>query len=85
MMETSNIMDTRQIKALMKDFDESNLSRLKIEKEGFMVEFEKATVTAAAPAQQVVTAAPAAQPQQLHLSKLVMLLKRGRHLQSSKL
>jgi len=58
-------MDTRQIKALMKDFDESNLSRLKIEKEGFMVEFEKATVTAAAPAQQVVTAAPAAQPQQI--------------------
>ena len=58
-------MDTRQIKALMKDFDESNLSRLKIEKEGFLVEFEKATVAAAAPVQQqVVAAAPAAQPQQ---------------------
>ena len=56
-------MDTRQIKALMKDFDESNLSRLKIEKEGFLVEFEKATATAA-PAQQQVAAAPAAQPQQ---------------------
>ena len=56
-------MDTRQIKALMKDFDESNLSRLKIEKEGFSVEFEKATVATAAPVQQIV-AAPAVQPQQ---------------------
>jgi len=62
--ETSNIMDTRQIKALMKDFDESSLSRLKIEKEGFSVEFEKATVATAAPVQQVVAAAPAAQQQQ---------------------
>ena len=56
-------MDTRQIKALMKDFDESSLSRLKIEKEGFSVEFEKATIAAApAPAvQQVAAAAPAPQ------------------------
>jgi len=52
-------MDTRQIKALMKDFDESNLSRLKIEKEGFSVEFEKAVATVAAP---VVAAAPVAAP-----------------------
>ncbi len=53
-------MDTRQIKALMKDFDESNLSRLKIEQEGFSLEFEKATIAtvAAAPVQQVA-AAPA--------------------------
>ena len=58
-------MDTRQIKALMKDFDESSLSRLKIEKEGFSVEFEKATVATATPAQQqVVAAVPSAQPQQ---------------------
>jgi len=57
-------MDTRQIKALMKDFDESNLSRLKIEKEGFSVEFEKATV-ATAPVQQVAqAAAPVAAPAQ---------------------
>ena len=63
-MEISDTMDTRQIKALMKDFDESSLSRLKIEKEGFIVEFEKATITTATPAQQVVATAPAAQPQQ---------------------
>ena len=55
-------MDTRQIKALMKDFDESSLSRLKIEKEGFSVEFEKATIATAAPVQQqTVAAAPAPQ------------------------
>ncbi len=52
-------MDTRQIKALMKDFDESNLSRLKIEKEGFSVEFEKAVTPIAA---SVVAAAPVAAP-----------------------
>ncbi len=61
-------MDTRQIKALMKDFDESNLSRLKIEKEGFSVEFEKATVATTAPVMQQLpsntaqTTAPAAAP-----------------------
>ena len=62
-------MDTRQIKALMKDFDESNLSRLKIEKEGFSVEFEKATVATTAPVMQQLpsssatqTAAPTAAP-----------------------
>jgi acetyl-CoA carboxylase biotin carboxyl carrier protein len=56
-------MDTRQIKALMKDFDESSLSRLKIEREGFVVEMEKATVAtavAAAPAPAAVAAAPVA-------------------------
>ncbi len=46
----------------MKDFDESSLSRLKIEKEGFSVEFEKATIATAAPVQQqTVAAAPAPQ------------------------
>ena len=55
-------MDTRQIKALMKDFDESSLSRLKIEKEGFSIEFEKAVVATAPVQQQVVAAAPAAAP-----------------------
>jgi acetyl-CoA carboxylase biotin carboxyl carrier protein len=49
-------MDTRQIKALMKDFDESNLSKLKIEKDGFLVEMEKATIATA-------VAAPVAAPQ----------------------
>ncbi len=56
-------MDTRQIKALMKDFDESSLSRLKIEKEGFSIEFEKATIQQApanAPAAQTAAQAPAA-------------------------
>ena len=63
-MEISSTMDTRQIKALMKDFDESNLSRLKIEKEGFSVEFEKATIATPTTIQQQVVAAPAAaQPQ----------------------
>ncbi len=53
-------MDTKQIKNLMKEFDESSLSRLKIEKEGFSVEMEKATI--AAPAQvAVAAAAPAPQ------------------------
>ena len=55
-------MDTKQIKSLMKDFDESSLSRNKIEKEGFSLELEKATIATAAAAPQVV-AAPAAQPQ----------------------
>ncbi len=36
-------MDTKQIKSLMRDFDESGLSKLKITKEDFSVEFEKAT------------------------------------------
>ena len=54
-------MDTRQIKVLMKEFDQSNLSRLKIEKDGFLVEMEKATVAtvAAAPSAPATTPAPA--------------------------
>lgn len=54
-------MDMKQIKALMKDFDESTLSSIKINKEGFSIELEKATIaTVAAPA--AVAAAPAAAP-----------------------
>lgn len=60
-------MDTKQIKALMREFDESGLSRVKITKEDFSIELEKATnlvaapVAAAAPA-AVAPAAPAAAP-----------------------
>ena len=50
-------MDMKQIKALMREFDESNLSKMKIDKDGFSLEMEKAVVqTTLAPAQ----AAPAA-------------------------
>ncbi len=60
-------MDMKQIKSLMNEFDSSTLSSLKINKEGFSIELEKATIaptyaapaaTAAAPVQAV--AAPAA-------------------------
>jgi acetyl-CoA carboxylase biotin carboxyl carrier protein len=56
-------MDMKQIKALMKDFDESTLSSIKINKEGFSIELEKATIAtvAAAPvAAAPVAAAPVA-------------------------
>lgn len=61
-------MDTKQIKALMRDFDESGLSRVKITKENFSIELEKATGLVAAPAAPVapvpaptaLAAAPAA-------------------------
>ena len=60
-------MDTRQIKMLMKDFDQSGLTRVKIEQEGFSIEMEKAAPTTAvvsapevvAPA-SVATTAPSA-------------------------
>ncbi len=52
-------MDTKQIKALMRDFDESGLSRVKITKENFSIELEKATGLVAAP---VSVPAPAAAP-----------------------
>ena len=55
------IMDTRQIKILMKDFDQSGLSRLKIEREGFSLEFEKASVATSAPAVSAPAAAPTVQ------------------------
>ena len=35
-------MDTKQIKALMREFDDSGLAKLKISKEGFSIELEKA-------------------------------------------
>lgn len=54
-------MDTKQIKALMRDFDESGLSRVKIEKEGFSIELEK-TVSVVASQQVVSAPAPVAAP-----------------------
>ena len=54
-------MDMKQIKSLMKEFDESTLSSMKINKEGFSIELEKATIaTAVAAAPVAVAAAPAA-------------------------
>ena len=63
-------MDTKQIKNLLKEFDESSLSKLKIEKEGFKIEMEKAVggVVTVAPQQAapapVATAAATAAPAQ---------------------
>ncbi len=42
-------MDTKQIKALMREFDESGLSKLKIKQNDFSIELEKATGLVAAP------------------------------------
>ncbi len=60
-------MDTKQIKSLMREFDDSGLSRIKITKEDFSIELEKATNLVAAPAAAVAAApaqasAPAAAP-----------------------
>jgi acetyl-CoA carboxylase biotin carboxyl carrier protein len=57
-------MDMKQIKSLMKEFDDSTLSSLKINKEGFSIELEKATIApaAAAPVAAPVPAAAAATP-----------------------
>jgi len=52
-------MDMKQIKLLMKEFDDSTLSSMKINKEGFSIELEKATIATVAPtptAPQVITA-----------------------------
>ncbi len=46
----------------MKEFDESGLSRLKVEKEGFSLEFEKATVATVAAAAPAPAPAAAAAP-----------------------
>jgi acetyl-CoA carboxylase biotin carboxyl carrier protein len=62
-------MDTKQIKALMREFDDSGLAKLKISKEGFSIELEKAfgkvavdpTAAVAAPA-TVPAATPAQAP-----------------------
>jgi len=57
-------MDMKQIKSLMKEFDDSTLSSLKINKEGFSIELEKATIApvAAAPVAAPAPAAVAATP-----------------------
>ncbi len=59
-------MDMKQIKSLMKEFDDSTLSSLKINKEGFSIELEKATIATAvaapAPVAAAVTAPAAATP-----------------------
>jgi len=52
-------MDMKQIKALIHEFDDSGLSSIKIKKEDFSIELEKATGLVAAP---VAVAAPAAAP-----------------------
>jgi len=53
-------MDMKQIKSLMKDFDESTLSSLKINKEGFSIELEKTTSATAVTAAPVTVAVPTA-------------------------
>jgi len=55
-------MDTKQIKALMRDFDESGLSRVKITKDEFSIEMEKATGLVAAPVSVAQAPAPLASP-----------------------
>jgi len=52
-------MDMKQIKALMKEFDESTLSSIKINNEGFSIELEKATIATAVAAPVAAVAAPA--------------------------
>lgn len=51
-------MDMKQIKALMREFDESGLSKLKIAKDEFSIELEKVVGAVAAPV--AVAAAPIA-------------------------
>ena len=53
-------MEMKQINALITKFDESGLSKIKITKDGFDIEMEKATGLVAAPV-QAVAAAPVAQ------------------------
>ena len=55
-------MDMKQIKALMREFDESGLSKMKITKEGFSIEVEKAVATAAPVQVQAAPVAPSAAP-----------------------
>ena len=56
-------MDMRQIKALMQEFDDSGLSRMKITQEGFEMELEKAVgMVAAAPVAVAAAPVPAAAP-----------------------
>jgi len=55
-------MEMKQINALITKFDESGLSKIKMSKDGFDIEMEKATGLVAAPVQAApaVTAAPIA-------------------------
>lgn len=57
-------MEMKQINALITKFDESGLSKIKITKDGFDIEMEKATDLVAAPVAQAVApvAAPVAAP-----------------------
>ncbi|PHR58436.1 MAG: acetyl-CoA carboxylase, biotin carboxyl carrier protein [Arcobacter sp.] len=55
-------MDMKQIKSLMKEFDESTLSSIKINKEGFSIELEKATIATPLVAAPVAAAPVAAAP-----------------------
>ena len=54
-------MENKQINALITKFDESGLSKIKITRDGFEIEMEKATGLVAAPV-QAVAAAPVAAP-----------------------
>lgn len=51
-------MDMKQIKSLMNEFDSSTLSSLKINKEGFSIELEKATIATTYVAPAAAVAAP---------------------------
>ncbi|MGE4509463.1 MAG: acetyl-CoA carboxylase biotin carboxyl carrier protein [Sulfurimonadaceae bacterium] len=61
-------MDTKQIKSLMSQFDESGLSRMKLTQNDFSIEFEKTITVApvahavAAPVAVAAPSAPAAAP-----------------------
>ena len=55
-------MENKQINALITKFDESGLSKIKITRDGFEIEMEKATGLVAAPVQAVAAAAPVAAP-----------------------
>ena len=55
-------MEMKQINALITKFDESGLSKIKMSKDGFEIEMEKATGLVAAPVQAVAVAAPVAAP-----------------------
>ncbi len=55
-------MDTKQIKSLMEQFDESTLSKLSITQENFTIKLEKATIApVATPVAQAPVATPVAQ------------------------
>lgn len=56
-------MDFKQVKALMKDFDESNLSKLAIKQGDFEMKVEKATAQSVAPAAPQMAAPQVAAPQ----------------------